>query len=235
MGMLQVSQVDVLLVSARMEGEPYGGITLLRQLRAEHPSLKAVVLLDSDQPPEVVEAFCAGACGVFFRSTEIDMLPKCIAAVHRGQIWANSKELGFVIAALAAVQPLHCDNKRLLALSTREKEVVRCLVEGLTNREIARILAISHHTVKNYVFNIFDKLGVSNRVELVFHVLTAPATPDCKQPRQNPNAAFPGTTTLQPNYVFDPQLPTLGEPTSPACLQAKSEPTAACTVSKAAG
>jgi len=223
MGMLQVSQVDVLLVSARMEGEPYLGIALLRQLRVERPSLKAVVLLDSNHEREVVEAFHAGACGVFCRSAEINMLPKCIAAVDRGQIWANSEELGFVLAALAEVQPFHCDSKRLPALSTREKEVVRCLVEGLTNREIARTLAISQHTVKNYVYNIFDKLGVSNRVEVVFRVLTAPATLDFKPPRENPKAARPEITTRQPKYVFEPQLPTLAEST-PGLLASEIRP-----------
>src|SRR5262249_24070376 len=66
----------------------------------------------------------------------------------------------------AAVQPLHYHSKRLLALSTPEREVVRCLMEGLTNSEISRILAINLPTVKNYLFKIFDKLGVYNRGEL---------------------------------------------------------------------
>jgi DNA-binding NarL/FixJ family response regulator len=176
MRILHASHVDVLLVSARMEEEPYRGIALLRQLRSERPGLKAIVLLDSSRQREVVEAFRAGACGVFCRSKEIKMLRKCIAAVHRGQVWASSEELGFVLWALTAVQPLQFDSKRLLSLSTREKDVVRCIAEGLTNSEIAKTLEISQHTVKNYVFKIFDKLGVSNRVELVFHVLSAPAT-----------------------------------------------------------
>jgi DNA-binding NarL/FixJ family response regulator len=172
--MIHASYIDVLLVSARMEEEPRRGILLLRQLRAECHGLKAVVLLDSSKPGEVVDAFRAGACGVFCRSTEIQLLRKCIAAVHRGQIWANSEELSFILAALASLQPIQFDSKRLTPLSAREKDVVRCLVEGLTNSEIAKTLEISQHTVKNYLFKIFDKLGVANRVELVFRVLSAP-------------------------------------------------------------
>jgi DNA-binding NarL/FixJ family response regulator len=172
--LVSASAVDVLLVSARMEEDPSRGFSLVRQLRSERPGLKAVVLLDSCKPAMVVEAFRSGASGVFCRSTEIKLLRKCVTAVHNGQIWANSEELGFVLTALAGAQSLSFDNKRLAPLSTREKDVVRCLAEGLTNREIAKTLAISQHTVKNYIFKIFDKLGVSSRVELVFQVLSAP-------------------------------------------------------------
>lgn len=176
----QVAQImhtscpDVLLISARMGEDPNCGLALLRQLRKDLPGLKAVVLLDSSKAAAVVEAFRSGACGVFCRSTPIQMLCKCIGAVHKGQIWANSEELGFVLSVLGASEPVQLDGERLKLLSTREREVIRCMVEGLTNREIAQTLAISRHTVKNYIFKIFDKLGVSNRVELVFQVLSRP-------------------------------------------------------------
>jgi DNA-binding NarL/FixJ family response regulator len=174
MRITRASSPDILLISARMEEEPDRGLSLLRQLRVERPGLKAVVLLDSSKPAVVVEAFRSGASGVFCRSTAIELLRKCIDAVHAGQIWANSEELGFVLAALAARQSVQIEGKRLLPLSARERDVVGYLVEGLTNREIADKLVISHHTVKNYIFKIFDKLGVSNRVELVFQVLSEP-------------------------------------------------------------
>jgi two-component system nitrate/nitrite response regulator NarL len=170
-----VSLVDVLLVSAQMEEDPNRGLVLLRELRRERPGLKAVVLVDSSKPGVVVEAFRSGASGVFCRNTAIRLLRKCITAVHSGQVWANSEELGFVLAALETNVPVQLDSKRLAALSARESEVVRCLIEGFTNREIAQTLAISQHTVKNYMFKIFDKLGVSNRVELVFQVLSRPS------------------------------------------------------------
>ena len=170
-----VSDVDVLLVSDRMEEDANCGLSLLHQLRTVRPALKAIVLLDSSKPQVVVEAFRSGAAGVFCRNTAIRVLRKCIAVVHNGQIWANSEELGFVLSALAKNAPFQLDIKRLTPLSAREKEVVRCLIEGLTNREIGQTLALSQHTVKNYIFKIFDKLGVSNRVELVLQVLSRPA------------------------------------------------------------
>jgi DNA-binding NarL/FixJ family response regulator len=166
--------VDVLLLSARMEEDPTRGLALLRQLRSQCAGLKAVVLLDSSKPAVVVDAFRSGGCGVFCRNTEIALLRKCIGAVNEGQIWANSEELAFVLAALSASPTPRYNTCRLTPLSIREKEVVRCMVEGRTNRQIAEKLLISHHTVKNYIFKIFDKIGVSNRVELVFQVLSAP-------------------------------------------------------------
>lgn len=163
---------DVLLVSARMEEEPTRGLSLARHVREERPSLKIIVLLDSRKPDVVVRAFRSGASGVFCRSGELQLLLKSLVAVHRGQIWASSEELGFVLQALSMGLPVQFDGKKLTPLSIREKEVVRCLVEGFTNREIAETLAISQHTVKNYIFKIFDKMGVSNRVELAFQVLS---------------------------------------------------------------
>ena len=167
--------LDVFLVSARIGEDPNRGLVLLRHLRRERPGLKAVVMLDSSKPEVVVQAFRSGASGVFCRNTAIQTLCKSVTAVHQGQIWANSEELGFVLSALATDAPFQLDSKRLTPLSAREKEVVRCLIEGLTNREIAQTLVISQHTVKNYMFKIFDKLGVSNRVELVFQVLSRPS------------------------------------------------------------
>jgi two-component system, NarL family, nitrate/nitrite response regulator NarL len=164
---------DVLLISARLEDEASTGLRLLERLRAEDLSFKAVVLVDASRPDVVVNAFRSGASGVFSRNASFHMLCKCITAVHDGQIWADSKELGFVLAALASsprIEPL--DGNGLAILSKREREVVRCLAEGQTNRQIADALGISQHTVKNYMFKIFEKLGVSNRVELVFHVLS---------------------------------------------------------------
>lgn len=163
---------DVALISARLGEDPDGGFRLLQMLRIECPRLKSVMLLDSHRPDNVIHAFRSGASGVFGKNMPIQMLCKCIKAVYEGQIWANSEELSHVVAALSEPQ-----QQRTLAtdtmtmLSRREQEVVHLLVEGLTNRQIADRLKISPHTVKNYLFKIFDKLGTSNRLELVFLVL----------------------------------------------------------------
>jgi DNA-binding NarL/FixJ family response regulator len=168
---------DVLLISASMDEQPHGGLHLLAELRSTYPEIKAVVLLESPKRETVVQAFRRGARGVFSKNSPIKVLAKCIDCVQQGQVWATSAELGFVLEALAAapsVRPLAAS--ALNQLSARELDVVTCLAEGLSNREIAQRLKLSRHTVKNYMFRIFDKLGVSSRVELLFYVLSRPVS-----------------------------------------------------------
>jgi len=98
--------------------------------------------------------------------------------VHRGEIWIDSRGVALAIEALASapvVRPVGADGLSLL--SKRELEVVQYLVQGLTNREIADRIGLSQHTVKNYLFRIFDKLGVSSRVELLFLALSQSTNP----------------------------------------------------------
>lgn len=165
---------DVLLISANLDAQPNRGLGILRELQAERSNLKSVVLLDSSTPNTVVQAFLFGARGVFYRNASLNALCKCIRVVYEGQIWANSEEVGFLLAALAAASPSMraFQASGLKLLSKRERDVVRCLAgAGLSNREISQHLGISDHTVKNYMLRIFDKLGVSSRVELMFYVL----------------------------------------------------------------
>ncbi|MGB6477090.1 MAG: response regulator transcription factor [Candidatus Sulfotelmatobacter sp.] len=171
--------VNVLAVSSALDGHPARGLETLRELRAARPSIRAVVLLDSRNPEAILEAFRAGARGVFNRDSSIEMFCKCIRSVHQGQIWADSADVALVIEALASAPRMRlpaADGLNLL--SKREAEVVQCLVQGLTNREIAERMGLSPHTVKNYLFRVFDKLGVSNRTELLFMTLSQGANPE---------------------------------------------------------
>jgi two-component system nitrate/nitrite response regulator NarL len=165
--------VNVLAVSSALDGHPARGLETLRELRAARPSIRAVVLLDSRKPEAILDAFRAGARGVFNRDSSIEMFCKCIRSVHQGQIWADSADVALVIEALASAPRMRLPAANgLNLLSKRECEVVQCLVQGLTNREIAERMGLSPHTVKNYLFRVFDKLGVSNRTELLFMTLS---------------------------------------------------------------
>lgn len=160
----------VVVISAELEDNPRKGFEVARELHAVRPETRVVMLLDASERSAVVEAFRAGARGVFSRSESLKSLAKCISCVEQGQVWANSKELRYLLEALGEALPLRMiDARGAVLLSRREQEVVRCVAEGLSNREIAQRLGLTEHTVKNYLFRIFDKLGVSKRVEVVLY------------------------------------------------------------------
>jgi two-component system, NarL family, nitrate/nitrite response regulator NarL len=169
--------VDVLVISATLDEQPSRGFEVLRDLRAVSPAIRAVALLDSLREEAVLDAFRAGARGIFGKSQPADVLSKCVRCVYQGQIWANSRELAVAVEALASAPSVRAVNAvGMSVLSKRELQVVRCLAEGLTNREIAERLELSQHTIKNYLFRVFDKLGVSSRVELLFMTLSQSGT-----------------------------------------------------------
>jgi DNA-binding NarL/FixJ family response regulator len=160
----------VVVISAELDEDKRKGFEVARELHALHPETRVVMLLDSSERSQIVEAFRTGARGVFCRSESLMALARCIQCVSEGQIWANSKELRYLLEALGEALPLRVIDARGAALlSKRELEVVRCVAEGLSNREIAQRLGLTEHTVKNYLFRIFDKLGVSKRVEVVLY------------------------------------------------------------------
>jgi DNA-binding NarL/FixJ family response regulator len=165
--------VDVAIISYVLDGVPNRGPEVLRDIRRLRPQVKGVMLLDSSHPQSVVECFRAGAKGIFSKQDKLENLCKCIRCVHEGQVWASSNELEHVFEALNN-SPRVCTNSNGVdLLSAREREVVQYLAAGMTNREIAKALKLSPHTVKNYLFRIFDKLGVSTRTELLYLTMNA--------------------------------------------------------------
>jgi DNA-binding NarL/FixJ family response regulator len=165
------TDVDVALISASLADGPLSGVGVLRQLSEHSPKVKSVILFYSSERHLVVDAFRAGATGVFCLSqSNFKALRRCVEQIHAGQIWANTSELVEVVEAFRQLAPIRIVNADGLRLLTkREEDVVRLVAEGLQNREIATELKLSEHTVKNYLFHIFDKLGVSSRVELVLY------------------------------------------------------------------
>jgi DNA-binding NarL/FixJ family response regulator len=175
---LQSAHVDVALIAATLAEGPLSGIAVLRQIREHASKVKSVILLYGPERHLVVDAFRAGARGVFCVSqADFKALCRCVEKVHAGEIWGNCTELSEVIEAFSQLAPMrvvNADGMRLL--TKREEEVMRLVAEGLQNREIAKELKLSEHTIKNYLFHIFDKFGVSSRVELVLYAVSSTKT-----------------------------------------------------------
>jgi len=167
--------IDVVVISHNLDNQPGHGTQVLREMRALRPQIKGVILLDSSQPQEVLECFRAGAKGIFSKQERLESLCKCIRSVHEGQIWARSIDLDHALESLANSPLVRATNhKGIELLSARERQVIQHLAGGMTNREIAHALHLSPHTVKNYLFRIFDKLGVSSRTELLYLTMNNP-------------------------------------------------------------
>jgi DNA-binding NarL/FixJ family response regulator len=120
-----------------------------------------------------VGGFRSGARGIFSISeADLRQLCKCLLRVAAGQIWVNTEQLNQLIDLISEVPSLRVLNTSGNPLLTpREEQVVALVAEGLGNRQIATELNLSEHTIKKYLFRIFEKLGISTRVELVLYAV----------------------------------------------------------------
>lgn len=164
------SAIDVALISEDLQDGPNKGLHVVEGLRRSAPNTRSVLLVRSIRRELTLDAFRNGAKGVFCREEPIEALWKCIAAVNQGQVWINSQQLEVILQVLADTKPIRVTNTQGTCLLTkREDEVGNLVAEGLTNREVAKRLGISEHTVSNYLFKIYEKLGLSRRVEFVLY------------------------------------------------------------------
>ena len=172
LGSITGQRVDVALINEDLQEGRLTGLLSLRELHDSHPDTHFVLLCKSLSDDLVVDAFRAGATGIFCRTETFGRLCKCIQVVNRGQVWADSVQLRLMLGALKKASPLRVvSSSGPNPLTKREAQVVNLLTDGHTNREIALKLGISEHTVSNYLFRIYNKLGISSRVELVLYVM----------------------------------------------------------------
>jgi DNA-binding NarL/FixJ family response regulator len=167
---LQSNQADVVLIA----GGHLPDLSLLRWMRITYPRVAPVLLADKDDREQVINALRAGAKGIFlFTQSPFRMLCKCILCVYRGEIWINNQQMHYVLDALSEVPTLRVVNSNGRSLLTpREEQVVALVADGLSNRDVATELGLSEHTIKKYLLRIFDKVGISSRVELVLYAMS---------------------------------------------------------------
>lgn len=172
---LHANQTNVAIISARLKEGATAGFSVAREVRTSHPDTNVIMMLDSIERLPVIEAVRAGASGIFSREQRFELLCKCVHVVSQGQVWAGSKELRFIIDSVAQGSAQSMEppvSKGATSLTKREVDLVTLVAEGLTNRDISRHLNLSEHTVRNYLFRIFNKVGTSNRLELALYALS---------------------------------------------------------------
>jgi DNA-binding NarL/FixJ family response regulator len=162
---------DILLLDLQMPRLP--GLEAMRAIMSRSPRVKIVLLTSTISTQQVIEALQIGARGIVLKDAVSGELSEALRAVISGDYWINGQRVVNLLKALhdlmqkAAAVP----EKKTYGLTPRELEVVTCIVEGCSNKDIAKQFTISEETVKRHLSNVFDKTGVSTRLELALFAI----------------------------------------------------------------
>ena len=161
---------DVLLLDLLMP--LLTGLETLRELSNSNTPVRPIVLTAAIAQEQIAQALQLGARGIVLKDTPTEVLFSSIRAVMNGQFWVGQTEVKDLMEALRYyVASADEDSKKQFGLTSRERDVVGAIAVGFTNREIAEKFSISEQTVKHHLRNIFDKTGVSNRLELALFAI----------------------------------------------------------------
>ena len=157
--------VDVLLLDIKMPG--LSGIDVLRTLSAERLKCSTVLLTAALSDSDAVEGLKLGVRGIVLKESSPDTLLECIRRVSRGEQWVDSETMTRALDTITRRESMANDPNR--TLTARELEIVRMIAQGLRNKAIAERLFISEGTVKIHLHNVYEKLGLDGRLELMLH------------------------------------------------------------------
>ncbi|MBW8746534.1 MAG: response regulator transcription factor [Acidobacteria bacterium] len=163
---------DILLLDLQMPRLP--GLETMRAIMSRSPRVKIVLLTSAITTQQLIEALQIGARGIVLKDSVAGDLSQAVRAVAGGDYWIGGERVVNLVKALhdlmqkAAAQP----ERKTYGLTPRELEVVSCIVEGCSNKDIAKQFSISEETVKRHLSNVFDKTGVSTRLELALFAIS---------------------------------------------------------------
>lgn len=167
---MRTSTPDILLLDLAMPKMP--GMEALRELTSDMTNTRTIVLTGMIDKRQILEALQLGARGVVLKDAAMEHLTACIRAVMQGQYWLDGRPVQNLIHVLRELTTQTAPPPRkTFGLTARELEVVTQITEGCTNKDIAKTFGISEETVKRHLTNIFNKLGVGNRLELALFAL----------------------------------------------------------------
>jgi DNA-binding NarL/FixJ family response regulator len=159
---------DILLLDLHMPEK--NSFAVLEEVHFDTIPTRVIVLTAAEDDRDVKRALRLGVRGVVLKKSAIDLLVKCIHRVHASEIWLDSHMTAEVVNAFSAPSKYGVRPEKPL-LSDREREIVQLVAQSFQNKEIGKELFISENTVRNHMSNFFDKLGVSDRLELVLFAI----------------------------------------------------------------
>ncbi len=169
--------IDPDIVLTELKLPRMDGLTVLRSIQTRAPRSKAILFASSENKDEFVEAMKLGCCGILLKDASTSLIEKSIQRVYAGEIWLDSNTTAAVIRQFASPSDFpaaHGNGKAArerTQLSQREREIIILISQGYKNKEIAEKMFITEQTVKNHLHNVFDKLGVSDRLELALFAI----------------------------------------------------------------
>ena len=162
---------DILLLDLLMPRLP--GLEAMRAIMTKSPRVKIVLLTSTITQQQIIEALQIGARGIVLKDSVAGDLSQALRAVLGGDYWIGGERVANLVKALQQLmaQVAAAPDRKTYGLTPRELEVVTCIVEGCSNRDIAKQFSISEETVKRHLSNVFDKTGVSTRLELALFTI----------------------------------------------------------------
>jgi len=162
---------DILLLDLLMPRLP--GLEAMRAIMTKSPRVKIVLLTSTITQQQIIEALQIGARGIVLKDSVAGDLSQALRAVLSGDYWIGGERVANLVKALQQLmaQVAAAPDRKTYGLTPRELEVVTCIVEGCSNRDIAKQFSISEETVKRHLSNVFDKTGVSTRLELALFTI----------------------------------------------------------------
>lgn len=164
LSLVRARKPDLLLLDFEIQ-DP-SAMAVLRQLEGSATDLRTVLVTETLAEPQMLEALELGAHGVIDDSTAANLVVKCIRTIMKGQYWIGRESVSSLIDGLKRARRDRQNQRPKFGLTDRQAEIVAAIVEGLNNPEIAKQLGISQDTVKQHLTAVFDKCGVSTRLEL---------------------------------------------------------------------
>jgi DNA-binding NarL/FixJ family response regulator len=169
---VQQTEPDVVILDLRMPN--LDGLSALQALQQFNKKAKIIILTASEDKNEFVQAMKLGCSGIVLKQTAPELIVKSIRKVYAGEIWLDSHTTAAVMRQFASPSDVMGGTgktRERSPLSQREREIVSLVAQGYKNKEMAEKMFISEQTVKNHLHNIFDKLGVSDRLELALYAI----------------------------------------------------------------
>lgn len=166
----QQTRPDILLLDLSMPKTP--GLETLRELATSGSPVHVILLTAAVEKRQIVEALQMGARGIVMKDCATQLLIKSIHTVMNGQFWVEREAVVDLVRYLREHASDTQSPGKALGLTRRELEVLGTIVNGLSNKEIAQKFTLSEDTVKHHLTNIFDKVGVSSRLELALFAIS---------------------------------------------------------------